>query len=215
MKYQNEHDEYVASAGNVYDMQGGDVESPTGWFASVTLMPDTEFAESREKAAARHYGTPYLLVHESNEGFVTVVSFEDQAKRDERFAELDRAYALYEARINPDDAVAAIAAYRAAALWTVLGDEPSIGFSEEAQRKMRDDVLDYITQNADNIRAYLEVMGEEWGQAGHDFWLLRNGKQDLADRGVAGSAVEAVIESAHAWGGQRFGIGEDDRLITT
>ena len=213
MKFNNKHDEYLYEGGVVSGVVtgDGDVAAPTGWFAGVTLEPDLP-ESPEERAALAFYETRYLILHEGNEGFVTVVAFAEEVERNDRLAELQRAYALHEAGIQPDDAVAAISAYRAAALWTVLGDEPSIGFSDEAQRKMRDDVLDYITQNADNIRAYLEVMGEEWGQAGHDFWLLRNGKQDLSDRGVAGTAVEAVIEAAHAWGGQRFGVDENDRL---
>lgn len=214
MKFANEHDEYVYEGSVVSGVitGDGDVEAPTGWFAPVTLVDEPPFhRDGEEKAALAFYGTKYLILHESNEGFVTVLTFESERERNDRVAELERAYGLWSAGVDPDDAVAAIAAYRAAAIWSV-SPEPGPGITEESQHKMRDDVLDYITQNADDIRSYLEVMGEEWGQAGHDFWLLRNGKADLADRGVAGPAVESVIEAAHAWGPISLHV-NDDHLI--
>lgn len=59
----------------------GDVESPSAWFAEVTLT-------EAEESFITHYGTRHLLVRELSSGFVFVEPYATQEMLDERLGAL-------------------------------------------------------------------------------------------------------------------------------
>lgn len=84
MKYENEYDEYVHH--EAADFFNGDVQSPSGAFAALDL------GESDGEAINAHYGHPWLLILEDNDGFVTVHVFESKEERDRSFDALYDSY---------------------------------------------------------------------------------------------------------------------------
>ena len=218
MKFNSKHDGYVYQLvlDGFAEEESGSVESPTGWFAKVDLTGEHDDTA----LATQIYGSPYVVLHQSNEGFVTVLGFENEAARDARYHELDQAYSLWDAGITEDEATEAIIGYRKAALWSSTDhddtplDSGGYSLSREAQRQMRDEVIEFIVSNVEHIRPYLETIGEGWGQVGADFWLTRNRHgAGFWDRGVAGPAVEALVESAHAYGAQSLMVDESGEVV--
>lgn len=197
MRFANDEAErlYRLTLDGTVDGGDGSVESPTGWFASL------------------EDGGTFYLIREDSQGFVTVTPYEDVKERDAWYRRLVIANALYEAEITDEEATEALQAYQAAVLWTETSDMGNffdLSFSEVAQETIRGQVMEFITSNVEHIRPFLEVTGLDWAQIGHDFWLTRNRHgAGFWDRGAAGPAVDALVESAHAYGEQSLVIGDD------
>lgn len=222
-KFQNEHDEYLYEGSVVSGvMQGeGDVEAPTGWFCPVTLLDadSTQPEDEEERAAVAFYGTRWVVLHEDSDGFVTVIKHETEKRRDRHVKDLQNAFALYEAGITREQALEVVAGYRAAALWSSVGpdneplDVSPYSLSAEATQQFSDEAIEFVTSNAEHVLAFVEVTGLGWGQIGHDFWLTRNGHgAGFWDRGVAGPAVDALVESSHAWGEQNLYVSDGEEI---
>lgn len=201
-KFNSEHDEYLwsgaAESGAVTG--SGDVDSPTGWFAGITLEPDVDFGDSREKRALAHYGTRWLILHESNQGFVTVLQFDSEVKRNRRLIELEQAYAMYLAGVSEDEIVQAITGYRLVLEWHAGHDGKNLSWSEEAQRSTGDDVTEYVTSEIENLRIYQETVTRSWQEIGGDFAFARLGAKGGFSLFAGGVVVEALNTAALAWG---------------
>lgn len=205
MKFNSDHDEWVYSQSLDWD---GASDAPTGSFAGVTIEDTAD-----EEDALRHYGTRFLIIFESNEGFVTVIPFDDADKRDARLKELENAVRLWANGIGPEQAVAAIFGYRAAAVWVASpNEEAPPAVDEQAQRTIRNEVIQYITENADDLKIYIEAIGVDWGRVGHEFYLARNGHPAFTDH-AGGPVVDALMESARAYGEQRLRMGDTEELV--
>lgn len=220
-KFSNDYDErvYDLTLDGGYDWNGN-VEAPTGWFASVTLDDDTP----EDRDAIEHYGTPYLFIVENEQGFVHVFPQPTRDIQADLFALQVRIFELWDADVSVDDALDAYNSYKVVALWSSVEvnedgtegrpfDEIDAGFSEQAQASMRDDVFDFIASEADHIRQFLEVTGLGWEQVGHDFWLTRNRHgAGFWDRGAAGPAVDELVESSHAFGESYLYVGDSGEI---
>lgn len=201
MKFKDDWDEHAFRL-TLDDGPGhGDVSAPFGWFSALTLQPDNDGPSIIE-----HYGTPYLIVHESAAGFVTVLPFEKQTERDRRIKDLEQAHALHEAEVSDDQIKEAIENYLSAAMFTAtdgFGDPlegQGVQWGPDAQVQARDEVIDFVTQNIEEIRAFMTATGHGWAQVGIDFSLTRNGHgAGFWDRG-AGEPGVALTESSKAWG---------------
>ena len=207
-KFASKQDEMVYAL--TLDSRGsdsGNVEAPTGWFCTVDLNePGDDTA-----AAIAHYGSPFVIVREDQQGFVSVIGFPDKAARDEAFEDLDHAYMRWDAEVTEVEYLSAVSGYERCALWSSIDEEgvpldderyEYAQWSEAQHRQNLADVSDFLTSNIEHVRAYIEVLGVDFGQVGHDFWLTRNRHgAGFWDRGAAGPAVDALVESSDAWGG--------------
>lgn len=106
-------------------------------------------------------------------------------------------------------------AYVEAALWTSEDDskEPmdrnysADDFAPEAMGKIMSECADFQEENA-------ELLSRHWdaAQAGHDFWLTRNGHgTGFWDRGH-GKAGEILTEAAKRAGERMIYVGDDGKL---
>lgn len=211
MKFNHIADEFVYE--NVED-NSGESEAPTGWFGRLD-MRDRDVIEA---GFIEHYGTPFVIVQESNEGFVTVLPFETKEKRDERYADLERAYGLYSGGITPEQAREAIDGYHQAMMFTATDengdslDGLGLAFSPAAQKTMNHDVLDFLGQNAAEIHEFCAVTRHGFLQVGIDFSLTRNRHgAGFWDRG-AGQVGAVLTEAAHPWGEQSVYVGDSGEL---
>lgn len=214
MKFNSPHDEYLYEGSVISGAVtgDGDVEAPTGWFAGITLEPDMDDPADEEYAAQQHYGTRWLILHESNEGFVTVLTFEDEVKRNRHLRDLEQAYALYQAEVRDEEIRLAIDNYLAAVKFTD-GIGAEVPFSAEAQVSARDEVTDFVTQNIEAIREFQRVTGHGWEQIGIDFWLTRNGHgAGFWDRG-AGEVGKHLTEASKPWGEVNAWITHDMEVV--
>ena len=107
-------------------------------------------------------------------------------------------------------------AYVTCALWSSDdGVEPlEVNYDDddiapETLKAMRKDCEEFLTANR-------EAIGEHHSQAGHDFWLTRNGHgAGFWDRGdLYGSAIigEELSEAARECGGFDLYVGDDKRI---
>jgi hypothetical protein len=194
-KFNNEHDEYVwqKSLDGIYDESGGDDASPTGWFAAITLDP------TDEQEHITHYGTPYLLLSESNAGFVTVLPFEKQSERDRRLLDLQQAYGQWFEGIDDQSMREAIDNYLTSAIFTGKYDAAQT-WAPAAQVQARDDVTRFILENVEFIRSWMKNTGHNWVQVGIDFWLTRNRHgAGFWSRDKAGEDGDRLTAAAHEW----------------
>lgn len=71
----------------------GDVESPSGHLAKVTLMdPHEDGATWLDGRGIQHYGSRYLIVRENTQGFVQVISFDSEETREIAWQMASEAY---------------------------------------------------------------------------------------------------------------------------
>lgn len=210
MRFNSEHDEYLYGGAVESGVVTGDgnVEAPTGWFAPINIDP----SESPDEAAAfAHYGTAHLILHESNEGFVTVLTFPERADRDQRISELEQAFALWGAGIQSEDHVAAVFGYRLAAEFDANLDGLGHGWQGESQRQTTREVGEFIAANADDVRTYLETVEQEWQHAGRQFYRARNGQTGFG-QDAAGAVVNRLNEEAQMCGKQTVHLGASGEI---
>lgn len=216
-KFNSIHDEYLYEGSVVSGVsQGdGDVAAPTGWFCPISLLAteDTQPEDEEERAALAHYGTRHLILHESNEGFVTVLTFPDETSRNRRVLDLQQAYSLWEAGLHDAEIRLAIDNYLAAAVHTGadgFGDPlegQGLTWSGAAQVQARDEVIAFVTQSIDEVRAFQRATGHGWEQVGIDFLLTRNGlSAGFWSRG-GGAAATTLTEDARNWGPIKVVVG--------
>jgi hypothetical protein len=219
MKFNNRHDEYLYEGAVTSGVVSGhgDPDGPVGWFAPITLIDGHPFeADGDERSALDFYGTEWLIMHESNEGFVTVRTFDTEVKRNDTVNQLVRLDRMLRAGITDGEAREAIDGYlqaaRHAAILThadgstwLLGDQ-ELSWSPAAQSQIADEVTDFITQNVKQINEWREATGHAWLQVGIDFHFTRNLlSQTFATRdnaGVVAGATVLLVQAAEAWGRQ-------------
>ena len=123
------------------------------------------------------------------------------------------------------DANTFFTAYVEAALWSSMdeSDENTGGspldanydasdIADETLATMRADCEKFQADNADLLaRYYDELPRTEWSpqaQAGHDFWLSRNGH----GAGFFDREADALQAKAEAWGGFDLYVGDDGKI---
>jgi len=108
-------------------------------------------------------------------------------------------------------------AYLVCALWSSMDNddnpldlEHDLGdLSKEAVQSAKDDCDSFLSANAEII---LTETPDEYDneQAGHDFWLTRNGHgSGFWDRGI-GEAGKKLTDSAHSFGECNLYLGDDN-----
>jgi hypothetical protein len=81
--------------------------------------------------------------------------------------------------------------------------------SDKALASMRKDVAAFATEYADDIDG-------EWEQAGHDFWLTRNGHgAGFWDGDWPEEAAERLTEGSKAYGESDLYVGDDGKLYVS
>jgi hypothetical protein len=111
-----------------------------------------------------------------------------------------------------------LAAYIEAALWSSTDESDDSGgepldanysaddIADDALAAMRDDVKAFATKNADDIDG-------AWVQAGHDFWLTRNGHgAGFWDGDWPEKAADRLSEASEAFGDSTLYVGDDGKL---
>jgi hypothetical protein len=196
-KFKNEHDDYVWRETLETGEKGyGSSDGPLGWFGLASLQG---WVNNRSQDALEHYGTPWLIVHESNEGFVTVLTYDSEAKRDRRYLEMQQAHDLATAGIADSEAYEAITGYRRTLEWHAGHDGKSLSWSDEAQQITGDEVTAFITAEIENLRIYMETLGRGWQQIGGDFGFTRL-RTGMGFGEFAGGIVpDALITATHGW----------------
>lgn len=121
-------------------------------------------------------------------------------------------------------------AYIAAALWSTRDDSEPDGYefldenfgpedlAEETLQRMREDCEDFLTahpEESDIPQLMQDLTMEELDQAGHDFWLTRNGHGagfwdgDWANIPGWGDYGQKLTDRAHAYGSVDLYVGDD------
>lgn len=208
MKYSNEHEARVAAVAHDFpEHEGGDVNGPFGWFAVVELEPGITPADSSlDQPAIDHYqGKTWFLVRENSDGIVTIQAFDSETPAVLLFEQLEDATTLAEHDVTDEQAREAIDGYLQAALFTAVDadgaslDGYGYSFSVAAQAKVRREVIEFISQQIDDVRAFVDT-GRPWLQVGIDFSLTRNRHgAGFWDRG-AGDVGLRLTEAAHVYG---------------
>jgi hypothetical protein len=198
-KFKSPHDEFVwqKSVDGFYQDSGGDDSGPVGWFAAVDLQA---WQSNEEQDALTHYGTPWLILHVSNEGFVTVLPFDAVSKRDRRIVELQQAHDLGVADVSEQQIVQAISGYRRALEWHAGFDGAGHSWTEEAQTSTGDEVTDFVTQNIEDLRIYMQVVNRTWEAIGGDFAFSRVGSGMGFTEYAGGDVATDLRASAEAFG---------------
>ena len=114
-----------------------------------------------------------------------------------------------------------LASYVEAALWSSHDESDESGgnpldqnysvddISDEALASMRKDVAAFATEHANDIDG-------EWEQAGHDFWLTRNGHgAGFWDGDWPEEAAERLTEASEAYGESDLYVGDDGKLYVS
>jgi hypothetical protein len=215
-KFRSEHDEYLWS-GSVESgviTGDGDVAGPVGWFAGITLVPmvEPQDDDEQERAALEHYGTPWLILHESNEGFVTVLTFDDEVKRNRRLIELGHAHDLGTLGIEERSIVDAITGYRKVLEWQGGHDGRNLSWSDEAQRQTSDDVTDFIIAEAEDVKVYMETLDREWQHVGGDLAYTRNGVGEGFGFFAGGEVPDRLVQAAFGLGPVRVVVNEQEEM---
>jgi len=85
-------DEYVQDLALDAGDGEGDVESPTAWFCEVTL----DETDERERGAAEHYGSRFLIAREFSDGRFAVEVYAVEGDRHDRLEGLRTAYMAWD-----------------------------------------------------------------------------------------------------------------------
>lgn len=85
-KFDCEHDEVVSEFADLAGDNDGDVDAPSGWWSTITLvpsseMPDPEYGDDDERI--EHYGSRYLIAREDQQGFFKVIAFDTTEERED------------------------------------------------------------------------------------------------------------------------------------
>lgn len=121
-------------------------------------------------------------------------------------------------------------AYVNCALWSSVGPEEEpyaceyldyMFDADDIAQRTRDDMYsdcqDFVTSNADDLEEFCERIGRQYPwtpaeQAGHDFWLSRNGHgAGFWDRGV-GDVGKRLSDAARVYGSFDLYPGDDGKL---
>jgi hypothetical protein len=118
-------------------------------------------------------------------------------------------------------------AYMEAALWsstdnlTPDGGEPldrnfnTSNIAPESVRKMEEDCRLFQEQNAALLDGYYDA-GNDLEQAGHDFWLTRNGHgSGFWDSNAPDDVRKGLTNAAHTFGEQDIYVGDDQKLYVS
>ena len=109
-----------------------------------------------------------------------------------------------------------ISAYKEAAEFTDCHcDNPELenaDFSPELEASMEADCRDFLEGHADLLAEYEEA-GRTMEQAGHDFWLTRNGHgAGFWDRGLPGDLGDRLTAASEVYGSVDLYAGDDGMI---
>jgi hypothetical protein len=122
-----------------------------------------------------------------------------------------------------------LAGYVVCALWSTTDESTESGgypldenyepsdIAHEAMRSMRADCADFLESNQEDLGLYVSSldrcgMAIAYQQAGHDFWLTRNGHgAGFWDRGL-GALGERLSSAARVYGAVDIYVGDDGKL---
>lgn len=112
-----------------------------------------------------------------------------------------------------------IDAYMDCAIWASHSDEDedrqldgysSADIHDDTRKEMADDCNDFINTNAILLASVIDL--EDAGQAGHDFWLTRNGHgAGFWDRGL-GDVGRKLSDAARVYGERYLYLGDDEMI---
>lgn len=88
-------DEYIQDLALDMGDGEGDVESPVAWFSEVTL----DESDERERGAAEHYGSRWLIAREFSDGRFAVEAYPTEGDRHDRLESLRAAYVEWDVRV--------------------------------------------------------------------------------------------------------------------
>lgn len=127
----------------------------------------------------------------------------------------DRGWCDFDGWCSPCDdlgADRAVQPYLVAALWAENMDHLDNEWSEEALKRARDDVKNFLVKIREHLDAYL-ADGFPIEGLGHDFWLTRNHHgAGFWDRGLPGDLGEILTSVAQKFGELNIEVGDDNRL---
>lgn len=209
MKFDTPAHELAHSLADDWD---GDVQAPTGAFASV----DLDETISDQHVASLVFRQPHLFITEDSDGHVYIKGYEREER--DRVAEKSAgAFALWSADISDEDAQQAIAGYLEAALFTAVDEDgeslDGLGhtWSSSAQHAAFVTVVEFITAEADDCREFAEKHAG-WHQVGIDYLFTRNGEgAGFWDRGV-GPVGERLTAATKPYGGVHVFLNDDNEL---
>lgn len=104
--------------------------------------------------------------------------------------------------------------YLETALWSSTGDDDKPldddygidDIADESLKAMIEDCKQFQADHADDI-------GNRWEQAGHDFWLTRNGHgAGFWDGDWEEEAGKRLTDDSHAWGSVDLYVGDDGKI---
>jgi hypothetical protein len=176
----------------------GDDQSPIGCFWKIDS-----------------FGRP-MVARQDSFGIFSTSAFDTEEERDRYFQDLLNAYWQWDAEVSDEDLVAAINGFREALLFTAdqtWPDDVVPSWSAAAQQQIIDEVTEFVTSNAPEIREFLDATGHEWTQVGIDFAFTRNHEgAGFWDRG-AGEPGKVLTEMSHPWGEVRAVLGDDEEMV--
>lgn len=172
MKYDNEHAEYLFTCTPI-ESGDGNLDAPSGWFAEVELTPGDD---AMEAAAFAHYGTRHLIIQRDGNGNTYVHPFPDQQALNAHLLILERAWRMWETGLTNEQAIAAHSAFTRSMADAIGMPGAATEWSVDAQRETREIVVDWLTENHDDVTEYMRlryfnVYGREtatWEDVGDD-----------------------------------------------
>jgi hypothetical protein len=114
-----------------------------------------------------------------------------------------------------------LSAYIATALWSSNDDDGKplddtkthFDLSEECLTKFREDCTKFATENYETITNCFDNDNCCWGQAGHDFWLTRNGHgAGFWDGDWPKEQGQLLTEKSENFGEVDIYIGDDGKI---
>lgn len=118
---------------------------------------------------------------------------------------------------NPEAPEKFVQAYIECALWSSVGDDNCPLDDDYGPEDIAPGTLDEMRADCavfyQEVRATLDELTIDDSQAGHDFWLTRNGHgAGYWDRGYPEPQSTALTDAAHAWGSFDLYIGDDGQV---
>lgn len=122
---------------------------------------------------------------------------------------------------NDDDIETMLSQYIETALWSTTDNADETGgepldaaydesdLHETARASMRKDCSDFLDMNADDI-------GDRFSQAGHDFWLTRNGHgAGFWDGDWETEAGKRLTDASRPYGSSDLYVGDDGKIYVS
>lgn len=173
-QYKTEQDAQIHHAALSTTLGYGSASDPVGWFCPA------------------QFGDRWIIVHESNEGFVTVMDFDTKEKRDAHVQRLRILSRLSTAGVTDDQFIDCLHGYRTA-LAEAFEFDGTDEWTVASQDGTRRAVVDFVTAHADDIRTYIDVLHQSWGEVGALWAHAVLGEGESFDLYAGGEAVDRIL----------------------